>query len=126
MATIATPFEKWEDFLDPNQVKVVVDSQGRALYFSRSAIPYVRDREGDASQSVISGFPAYRHLGLYGYSSGFLNTFCSLPKTILEETEKLEQLRAMENGYSIDIDITDDPSIGVDTIEDAAAFERLL
>ncbi|MAM91253.1 MAG: 3-deoxy-manno-octulosonate cytidylyltransferase [Opitutaceae bacterium] len=126
MATLATPFEKWADFLDPNQVKVVVDSRGRALYFSRSAIPYVRDREGEASESTISNFPAYRHLGLYGYSSGFLNLFCSLPKTTLEETEKLEQLRALENGYSIDVDITEDPSIGVDTIEDADAFQRLV
>ncbi|MCH2387703.1 MAG: 3-deoxy-manno-octulosonate cytidylyltransferase, partial [Opitutales bacterium] len=114
------------DFLDPNQVKVVVDTEGRALYFSRSAIPYVRDREGDASQATISNFPAYRHLGLYGYSSGFLSAFCSLPKTILEYTEKLEQLRALENGYSIHVDITDDPSIGVDTIEDAIAFERFI
>lgn len=126
MATLATPFVEWADFLDPNQVKVVLDSEGRALYFSRSAIPYNRDREGNAGESMISSFPAYRHLGLYGYSSDFLNTFCSLPKTVLEETEKLEQLRALENGYSIDVDITEDPSIGVDTIEDVNAFERLL
>jgi len=126
MATLATPFVEWADFLDPNQVKVVLDSQSRALYFSRSAIPYDRDRERNDSESTISGFPAYRHLGLYGYSSDFLSAFCSLPKTILEETEKLEQLRALENGYSIDVDITQDSSIGVDTIEDAMAFERLV
>jgi 3-deoxy-manno-octulosonate cytidylyltransferase (CMP-KDO synthetase) len=124
MATLATPFVEWADFLDPNQVKVVLDSKGRALYFSRSAIPYDRDGQENDCQLAISGFPAYRHLGLYGYSKEFLNTFCSLPKTTLEETEKLEQLRALENGYSIDVDITQDPSIGVDTIEDAAAFER--
>ena len=126
MATLATPFESWADFLDPKQVKVVVATEGSARDFSRSAIPYVRDREGDASQATISNFPAYRHLGLYGYSRGLLSAFCSLPKTILEYTEKLEQLRALENGYSIHVDITDDPSIGVDTIEAAIAFERFI
>ena len=71
MATLATPFEKWADFLDPNQVKLVVDSQGRALYFSRSAIPYVRDREGDPSQSTISNFPPTGTLGYTDTVVGF-------------------------------------------------------
>jgi 3-deoxy-manno-octulosonate cytidylyltransferase (CMP-KDO synthetase) len=70
--------------------------------------------------------PCFRHLGLYAYKAGFLEQFSALPAGRLEQIEKLEQLRALENGHAIAVGITDDPAIGVDTVEDAEAFERLL
>jgi len=133
MATLATPFQCEADFRDPNQVKVVLRRDGRALYFSRAAIPYERDApeadEAAHSQTApprqIKGAAAsYRHLGLYGYTADFLAKLGSLPRGRYEDLEKLEQLRVLEAGYDIHCALTDDPSIGIDTPEDAAAFER--
>jgi len=96
MATLAAVFNKAEQISDPNVVKVVVDNSGRAVYFSRAAIPY--DREGCGPGSVQQYL---RHIGIYGYRKDFLLKITSLPQSHLERIEKLEQLRAIENGYPI-------------------------
>ena len=120
ISTLAYPFESLDDFQDPNQVKVVRDKEGFAMYFSRSPIPYSRD----SLQPVDGkGFPAHRHLGVYAYSAEFLRAFRGLPQGALEKTEKLEQLRAMENGRRIAVALTEDHSIGVDSPED---LERVI
>ncbi|MDQ8185692.1 3-deoxy-manno-octulosonate cytidylyltransferase [Pelagicoccus sp. SDUM812002] len=123
MATLATPFRTRKDFLDPNQVKVVMNESGDALYFSRAPIPYKRDGFADFDDAWVASSPAHRHLGLYAYRSEFLREFCSLPPGKLEVIEKLEQLRALENGVAIKVGLTDELSIGIDTAEDAEAFE---
>ena len=99
MATVKTPVYESEELHNPNVVKVVTDRQGYALYFSRSPLPCYRDGvpASDSRGEVL----AYRHIGLYVYRKDFLLTFASLPPTPLEETEKLEQLRALECGYKI-------------------------
>ena len=126
MATLATRFRSPADFANPNQVKVVVGGDGRALYFSRSPIPYPRERAGAPDAAWIGANACYKHLGLYAYRADFLEAFTRLPPGRLESIEKLEQLRALENGHSIAVDITEDPSVGVDTPEDAVKFEALL
>lgn len=126
MATLATPFRSRKDFLDPNQVKVVMGGNGDALYFSRAPIPYNRDGFESFDDAWVDAAPTYRHLGLYAYRAEFLKAFCALPAGKLETIEKLEQLRALENGYDIKVGLTDEPSIGIDTAEDAAAFAAFL
>lgn len=126
MATLGTKFTTRADFLDPNQVKVVMNNKGEALYFSRSPIPYNRDDFETFSDAWVSASSIYRHIGLYAYKAEFLRTFCSLPQGRLESIEKLEQLRAMENGYRIAIEKTEKVSIGIDTPEDAKAFATYL
>jgi len=126
MATLATPFQTAADFANPNQVKVVVRNDGRALYFSRSPMPYARDRAGAVDDAWVAAHPCYRHLGVYAYKGDLLERFAKLPVGRLEQIEKLEQLRVLENGYDIAVGFTEDPTIGVDTPEDAARFEGLL
>jgi len=126
MATLATPFQTAADFANPNQVKVVVRNDGRALYFSRSAMPYARDRAGAVDDAWVAANPCHRHLGIYAYKADLLERFAKLPVGRLEQIEKLEQLRVLENGYDIAVGFTADPTIGVDTPEDAERFERLL
>ncbi len=126
MATLATPFSTRSDFLDPNQVKVVMDANQNALYFSRAAIPHHRDGYELFDDDWVAGAPAYRHLGLYGYRADFLRTYCALPEGKLEMVERLEQLRVLENGFGIKVALTDEPSIGIDTLNDAELFEEHL
>jgi len=126
MATLATRFRNPADFANPNQVKVVVGNDGRALYFSRSPIPFPRERAGAPDAAWLEAHACYKHLGLYAYRADFLESFTKLPPGRLEQVEKLEQLRALENGHAIAVDITEDPSVGVDTPEDAVKFEELL
>jgi 3-deoxy-manno-octulosonate cytidylyltransferase (CMP-KDO synthetase) len=126
MATLCTAFRTAADFNNPNQVKVVISKAGRALYFSRSPIPYVRDTAGKVDDAWVAANPCFKHLGLYAYKADFLERFVTLPPGKLEMIEKLEQLRALGAGFPIAIDVTEDPSIGVDTAEDAARFERSL
>jgi 3-deoxy-manno-octulosonate cytidylyltransferase (CMP-KDO synthetase) len=126
MATLATPFRTAVDFLNPNQVKVVRDLEGRALYFSRAPLPYPRDAKGQVDDAWVLAHPCLRHLGLYAYKSDLLRRFARLPPGRLEALERLEQLRALENGYQIAVGLADEPTIGVDTLEDAEAFERML
>lgn len=125
MATLATPFTTAEDFANPNQVKVVFTPDGgRALYFSRSPMPYARDLAGRVDDAWVRANPCYKHLGLYAYKADLLERFAALPPGRYERIEKLEQLRVLENGYDIACDVTNDPTIGVDTPEDAEKFER--
>lgn len=126
LATIAHRFHEPQDFLNPNQVKVVISAQGQALYFSRAPIPYPRDSFGTVTHAWLEQQSCYRHLGLYAYTRHFLESFTELPPSPYEQIEKLEQLRALENGFHIAVGITESPSIGVDTPEDAAVLERLL
>ncbi len=118
MITAANVFGKNEPAENPNAVKVVLDRDSNALYFSRSAIPFARDRDVAP--------PRYRHQGIYGYSTRFLLRFVQWKPTLLEQTEKLEQLRALENGAKIRVLITKCASVGVDTPEDIEQVERLL
>jgi 3-deoxy-manno-octulosonate cytidylyltransferase (CMP-KDO synthetase) len=106
-----------ENIANPNAVKVVTAADGRALYFSRATIPY--DRDGVS--------PAYwKHIGLYAYRKAALNRFPALPASQLEHTERLEQLRLLENGLDIYVEPTDHDTIGVDTEEDLRLVEQLL
>jgi len=107
-----------EDARDPNNVKVVTDVEGRALYFSRALIPH--DRAGLASSPV----PYYKHLGLYAYAAGALEQFHRLPPSHLEQIEKLEQLRLLENGIPIVVRETSQDTIGVDAEEDLQKVEE--
>lgn len=126
MATLGTPFKTAADFGNPNQVKVVFRRDGRALYFSRSPMPYARDHGGAVSDAWVAANPCYKHLGLYAYKADLLEKFAQLPLGRLEQIEKLEQLRVLENGYDIAVGLTEDPTIGVDTPEDAVKFENAL
>lgn len=126
MATLCTPFKRVADFDNANQVKVVMTDTGRALYFSRSRLPYSRDHGLAIDNEWLEQNTCYKHLGLYAYQADFLEKFVALPPGRLEQVEKLEQLRALEAGHPIAIEVTTDPTIGVDTPEDAARFEELL
>ncbi len=126
IATLAVPFVRPQDFANPNQVKVVRDREGYALYFSRSSMPFARDTSGEVDAAWLAQNHCYRHLGLYAYKADFLSAFSSLEPGLLEQIEKLEQLRAMEHGYRIHVGITDQATIGIDTPEDIAEFEACL
>lgn len=126
MATLCTPFKRIVDFYNTNQVKVVMSQTGRALYFSRSRMPYSRDLGLTIDDAWVQANPCFKHLGLYAYKADFLEQFVRMAPGQLEQIEKLEQLRVLENGHPIAIGVTDDPTIGVDTPEDAKRFELLL
>ena len=122
MATLAVPITSPEQWRNPNCVKVVCDAAGRALYFSRSPIPHVRDGEPD-----LAARPArfLQHLGLYAYRRGFLRELTRLPPHPLEQSEKLEQLRALASGHAIQVGVVGHASRGVDTLEDYEHFVRV-
>jgi 3-deoxy-manno-octulosonate cytidylyltransferase (CMP-KDO synthetase) len=119
MSTLACEIQTEEEFADPNLVKVVVDSRSRALYFSRATIPFVRGAKRPVAECPLRPL---HHIGLYGFRRDFLLQYARLPKSPLEEAEKLEQLRALYNGYHIAVGVTPYQLIGVDTAEDFAAF----
>lgn len=127
IATLATPIDSLEAFLDPNVVKVVTDTEGRALYFSRAPIPWSRDGapSGPASQSRFAG--ARRHVGLYAYRVSALRALARLPSSALERCERLEQLRALEHGLVIQVaDALEQPGPDVNTAEDLRRVAMLL
>lgn len=127
IATLTTPVESLPQFLDPNAVKVVADAKGRALYFSRAPIPWTREGAPSAlaSQRVFAG--ARRHIGMYAYRVGALRRLASLAPTALEQTEKLEQLRALEHGFLIRVaDAQERPGPDVNTAEDLERVAALL
>ena len=118
MITAAHPFDDPREAKSPHQVKVVLDQKGGALYFSRAAIPFVRDD---------SAAPKYfRHQGIYGYRRDLLLRFVRWKTSPLERAESLEQLRALENGVRIRVVMTGSGSPGVDTPEDARTIERMM
>ena len=131
MSTLAVPLPGPEDFLDPNVVKVVVGRGGNALYFSRAPIPHPRDALGGAPAHAPGLRAAWaglnprplKHLGLYAYRREYLLRYASLPPTPLERAERLEQLRALEDGARIRVVVIGRDSVGVDVPED---LERLL
>lgn len=117
MATLAAEFQSAEQITDANIVKVVLDRKARAIYFSRSPIPYDREQKG------IGQIKQYlRHLGIYAYRKDFLLEITKLPQTPLEKIEKLEQLRAIENGYDILVGKVTHTCDGIDTPRQYAAF----
>ncbi len=119
MATLACPFANAGQVNDPNLVKVIVDHRGRALYFSRSPIPYDRDKSG------VGAFDQYlRHMGIYAYRKDTLLKLTALPQTPLELAEKLEQLRALENGIAIAVGIVGRFTDGIDTPQQYADFVK--
>ncbi|MDQ1256926.1 MAG: 3-deoxy-manno-octulosonate cytidylyltransferase synthetase [Candidatus Hydrogenedentes bacterium] len=121
MATARRLITEFAEIHDPNVVKVVCDLRGRALYFSRCTMPFIRD-EADR-QGVPKCF--WQHIGLYVYRRGFLLNYARMPQTPLERIEKLEQLRALENGYSIVVVDTEYESVGVDTPADLARVREI-
>lgn len=123
MATLATPIEDTDTLFDPNVVKLVRDDQGLALYFSRAAIPWQRDRFARDRLGPV-GEGALRHIGIYAYRAGFLRRFAAMPPGRLEQLEALEQLRVLEAGHRIAVGLTPVPfPPGVDTEEDLARAE---
>lgn len=115
MATVKTPMLE-EEYHNPNNVKVVTDKNDYALYFSRSLMPYPREN---------TGVTVYKHIGIYGYSREFLLQYAKMAPTPLEQTESLEQLRALENGYRIKVITSEERFVGVDTPEDLAKVNEI-
>lgn len=126
IATLAKPFTP-QDGMDavrnPNSPKVVVNRNMEAMYFSRSVIPFLRNKEMD---NWLNYHTFYKHIGLYAYKSRALRQITSLPQSQLEIAESLEQLRWLENGYTIKVGVTDIETIGIDAPEDLARAEQFL
>jgi 3-deoxy-manno-octulosonate cytidylyltransferase (CMP-KDO synthetase) len=120
MSTLIYKIVRPEEIDDPNHVKTVFDRNGNALYFSRASIPFQRNPDEPDRPTY------YKHLGFYAYRKGFLLTFVSLPEGEWERFEKLEQLRALEYGYTIKVVLTEHDSIEVDTPRDIERVEALL
>lgn len=126
IATLVRPFaveDGIEALENPNSPKVVLDNGSRAIYFSRSVIPYLR---GVAREEWLSRHTFYKHIGMYAFRAEVLNEIALLPQSPLEKAESLEQLRWLENGYKIGVGITDVETIGIDTPEDLARAEQWL
>ncbi len=126
MSTAATPIKDLAEYDNPNVVKVVVNVAGRALYFSRRTIPFVRDAASRPIAEQLAAFPFLKHLGIYGYRRETLLKLVKFPVSALEAAEKLEQLRALENGIQIAVVTVKYDSIGVDVPADVERVERLL
>jgi 3-deoxy-manno-octulosonate cytidylyltransferase (CMP-KDO synthetase) len=126
MSTAATPLLDPAEYENPNVVKVVVNAAGLALYFSRRTIPYLRDAASGSVSEQLAAFPFLKHLGIYGYRRDALLRLVKLPVSALERAEKLEQLRALENGMAIAVVKVNYDSVGVDVPADVKRVERLL
>ena len=120
MATVIKSLDSESELMDPNTVKVVIDQNQNALYFSRAPIPYGREKTG----TTLVGH--YKHLGIYAYRKDFLLTFVGLPQGSLEKAERLEQLRALEAGYKIKTVLTDIETMSVDTPADLRRVQEFL
>jgi 3-deoxy-manno-octulosonate cytidylyltransferase (CMP-KDO synthetase) len=126
MSTAATPIKNPAELDNPNVVKVVVNAAGRALYFSRRTIPYLREAASGSVSEQLAAFPFLKHLGIYGYRRGTLLRLVKFPVSLLEKAEKLEQLRALENGIQIAVVKVDYDSVSVDAPEDVKRVEKIL
>ena len=126
MSTAATPIKNPAEFDNPNVVKVVVNASALALYFSRRTIPYLREAATRSVSEQMAAFPFLKHLGIYGFRRETLLRLVRFPVSALEAAEKLEQLRALENGIPIAVVTVDYNSVGVDVPEDVARVEKIL
>ena len=126
MSTAATRIRQEADYENPNVVKVVVNHAGLALYFSRRTIPYLREAASRSVSEQLAAFPFLKHIGIYGYRKETLLRLVGCPASSLEAAEKLEQLRALENGIQVAVVQVDYDSIGVDVPADVALVERRL
>jgi 3-deoxy-manno-octulosonate cytidylyltransferase (CMP-KDO synthetase) len=126
MSTAATSIRNADEYDNPNVVKVVVNAAGRALYFSRRTIPYLREAASRSVNEQLAAFPFLKHLGIYGYRRETLLRLVKFPMSPLEQAEKLEQLRALENGIQIAVVKVDYDSVGVDAPDDVKRVEELL
>ena len=126
IATLVKPFDAEDDFenlFNPNTPKVLLNANQQAIYFSRSVIPYIR---GKHHSEWLKTQTFYKHIGLYAYKAEVLKAITSLPQSVLEKAESLEQLRWIENGYRIKVGITHEETIGIDTPEDLEKAQRAL
>lgn len=127
MATLAAAITEPHELFDPNVVKLVRAVGGRALYFSRAPLPWARDAFAVDRDVLPAGLPFLRHIGIYAYRAGFLRQYATLPRTMLEQAESLEQLRVLEHGYAIAVRMTPEPfPPGIDTLEDLQRAELWL
>jgi 3-deoxy-manno-octulosonate cytidylyltransferase (CMP-KDO synthetase) len=126
MSTAATAIQNPAEYDNPNVVKVVVNVAGQALYFSRRTIPYLREAASRSASEQLAAFPFLKHLGIYGYQRETLLRLVKFPVSRLENAEKLEQLRALDNGIGIAVVKVDYDSIGVDLPEDVGRVEKFL
>ena len=126
MSTAATPIRHPGELDNPNVVKVVVNAAGQALYFSRRTIPYLREAANRPVPEQLAAFPFLKHLGIYGFRRETLLRLVRFPVSPLEEAEKLEQLRALDNGIAIAVVTVAYDSIGVDLPEDVARVEKII
>ena len=131
VSTLMIAIRSYNEMFDPNICKVVVDSKGRALYFTRAPVPYDRDSWPDGGHAIKddganSEVLGYKHIGMYAYSKSFLLQFSKLKTSRLENLEKLEQLRILDNGYSIQVIETNQNSISVDRPEDLGVVKQLM
>ena len=126
MSTAATRIKNPAELDNPNVVKVVVNAAGRALYFSRRTIPYLREAASGSTSEQLAAFPFLKHLGIYGFRRETLLRLVKFPVSPLEAAEKLEQLRALENGIQIGVVQVTYDSVGVDAPEDVEWVERFL
>jgi len=127
MSTLATPIQTAEELHDSNVVKLVMDKNGKALYFSRAAIPWDRDEFHQDKYCLPADSDHYRHIGLYAYRAGFIQHYNEMTPCVVEKTESLEQLRALWNGYQIHVSITmTPPGHGVDTQQDLDKLNKML
>jgi 3-deoxy-manno-octulosonate cytidylyltransferase (CMP-KDO synthetase) len=124
MSTAATRITSTTELDNPNVVKVVLNTAGRAMYFSRRTIPYLRETANRSSAEQLMAFSFLKHLGIYGYRRETLLRLVKFPVSLLESAEKLEQLRALENGIQIAVVKVEHDSVGVDTPEDVEWVER--
>jgi 3-deoxy-manno-octulosonate cytidylyltransferase (CMP-KDO synthetase) len=124
MATLCVQIEG-EEVFNPNCVKVIMNKNNEAIYFSRAPIPYERNNFRDGDKSAKLGHS--RHLGIYAYRAGFIKQYLNMPSCVIEEAESLEQLRVLFNGYKIMIDYAkEDPKVGVDTQEDLEEVRKII
>jgi len=123
IATLGKPFESIDAVRNPNSPKIVVDNNGYAMYFSRSVIPFVRNKP---EEEWLGAYPFLKHIGLYAYRTDVLKEITELPQSSLELAESLEQLRWLQNGYKIKVGITDVETVGIDTPDDLKRAEVYL
>ena len=126
MTTAASLVNNISDYSNPNVVKVVVSAKGRALYFSRRTVPFMRDLAEESPEKQLGAFPFLKHLGIYGYRCDTLKRLVGFDPSSLEKAERLEQLRALENGIEIAVCRVDYEAIGVDVPADVHRVEALL